>query len=88
MSQVRALYDEILRIARNYMGPAAEDYIRRRIRIVQGGRAPESIEPDKLERLAAGIDMTGAIYVKEAKVRAFRDEILALRGRFGHGNER
>jgi hypothetical protein len=84
---MRALYDEILRIARNYMGPAAEDYIRRRIRIVQGGRDPESIEPDKIARLAAGIEMTGAIYVTEPKARAFRDEILALRARFEKRSE-
>jgi hypothetical protein len=32
-----ALYDDILSIARNYLGPAAEDYIRRRNRIVQRG---------------------------------------------------
>lgn len=79
---MQSLYDEILRIAKNYMGPAAEDYIRRRIRIVQGGRDPESIEADKLERLAAGIDMTGRVYMTESKSRAFRDEILGLRSRF------
>ena len=78
-----ALYDDILRIARNYMGPAAEDYIRRRIRIVQRGEAPETLTGDRLERLAAGIDMTAKVYMGPTKAAAFRDEVLALRERYG-----
>jgi hypothetical protein len=74
-----ALYDEILSIARNYMGAAAEDYIRRRIRIVQNGREPEEIEVDRLERLAAGIDMTAKGYMTQAKATQFKDEILGLK---------
>jgi hypothetical protein len=77
-----ALYHDILRIARNYMGPAAEDYIRRRIRIVQRGEPPEQIRGDRLERLAAGIDMTAKVYMGLAKAAAFRDEILRLQARY------
>lgn len=73
------LYDEILAIARDYMGAAAEDYIRRRIRIVLRGEAPETITRDRLGRLVAGIEMTAKGYMSEAKARAFRDEIEALR---------
>lgn len=76
------LYQEILAIARNYMGPAAEDYIRRRIRIVQQGRDPSLITSEKLERLVAGIEMTAKVYMSEAKARAFCIEILALRARY------
>ena len=75
------LYDDILAIARNYMGPAAEEYIQRRIRIVQGGRDPESIASDKLDRLAAGIEMTAKMYMSEARAERFRDEVLSLKGR-------
>jgi hypothetical protein len=78
---VGSLYEQILGIARHYMGPAAEDYVRRRIRIVLGGRDPESVGFDKLERLAAGIDMTANGYMSDAKARAFRDEVLALQAR-------
>ena len=73
------LYNDILAIARDYMGPAAEEYIRRRIRIVQHGGDPEAITPDKLERLAAGIEMTAKGYMSAPKAAAFRDAILALR---------
>ncbi len=81
------LYDEILRIARNYMGVAAEDYVRRRIRIVQGGADPETVSVDRLERLAAGIDMTAKVYMSEEKAQRFRDDVLELRARFS-GNGR
>ena len=77
------LYRDVVRIARNYMGPAAEDYIRRRIRIVQHGDAPETLTADRLDRLAAGIDMTAKVYMGPAKAAAFRDEILALREKYG-----
>ncbi len=73
------LYEEILAIATEYMGVAAEDYIRRRIRIVQHGDSPEAIDESRLERLAAGIDMTAKGYMSAAKAAEFRDAILSLR---------
>jgi hypothetical protein len=77
-----ALYDDLLNIARDYMGPAAEDYIRRRIRIVQRGEPPETIGTDRLERLAAGIDMTAKVYMGPHRAAAFRDAVLRLRQRY------
>jgi hypothetical protein len=79
---VEELYRDVLRIARDFMGPAAEDYIRRRIRIVQRGEAPETITGDRLERLAAGIAMTAKVYMAPGKAAAFRDRILRLRERY------
>jgi hypothetical protein len=73
------LYDEILIIARDYMGIAAEEYIRRRIRIVQRGEDPETIEPDRLDRLIAGIDMTASGYMSAEKSKRFCEEIRALK---------
>ena len=73
------LYEEIVAVARDFMGPAAEDYVRRRIRIVQQGRDPETITADKLERLAAGIDMTAKGYMTAARAAAFRDAVLRLK---------
>lgn len=72
------LYDRIIVIAQEFMGPAAEDYIGRRIRITQHGSPPQEIRPDRLERLAAGIEMTAKAYMSESKVVQFRDRILAL----------
>jgi hypothetical protein len=76
---VAKLYEDILAIARDYMGAAAEDYVRRRIRIVLRGGDPETITVDRLDRLVAGIDMTAKGYMSEGKARAFREAILALR---------
>jgi hypothetical protein len=77
------LFDDILAIAQDYIGPAAEDYIRRRIRIVQRGEPEETVAADKLDRLAAGIDMTAKVYMSPGKAAAFRDEILSLKERRG-----
>lgn len=79
------LYQAVLTIARNYMGAAAEEYIRRRIRIVQRGRAPELLDVERLDRLAAGIDMTAKGYMSEFRATRFRDEILALKERSKNG---
>ncbi len=76
---MQRLYDDICSIAREYMGVAAEDYIRRRLRIVQHGAPPETVTHDKLDRLAAGIDMTAKGYMSATKARAFRDAILGLK---------
>ena len=74
-----SLYDQILAIATDYMGIAAEDYIRRRIRIVQRGETPESIGRERIDRLAAGVAMTAKVYMSEAKAAAFVDAIRALK---------
>ena len=73
------LYQRVLAIARNYMGPAAEDYIQRRIRIVQLGGDPREIKADKLERLATGIGMTAKVYMSERRAAAFETDIRALK---------
>lgn len=72
------LYTRILEVARRYMGPAAEDYIRRRIRIVLLGKNPETITLDNLPRLASGIDMTAKVYMSEDRAARFCDDILKL----------
>ncbi|HEX2162716.1 MAG TPA: hypothetical protein VHM02_02085 [Thermoanaerobaculia bacterium] len=77
------LFDDVMAIAQDYMGPAAEEYIRRRIRIVQRGEPEETLGPDRLDRLAAGIEMTAKVYMSQTRADAFRDEILALKGKHG-----
>jgi hypothetical protein len=83
-----SLFDDILAIAQDYIGPAADDYVRRRIRIVQRGEPEETIAVDKLDRLAAGIDMTAKVYMSQSKAAAFRDEILSLKERRGGEDKR
>lgn len=73
------LFDDILSIARDYMGIAAEEYVRRRLRIVLKGNAPETVGFDNLDRLAAGIGMTAKVYMSEQKAAAFKDAVVALK---------
>jgi len=73
------LYEDILEIARDYMGIAAKEYIERRCRIVLGGSSAEEITIDKLERLSAGIEMTAKAYIGRERAEAFRKQIEALR---------
>jgi len=75
------LYEDILKIARSYMGIAAKEYIDRRCRIAARDTRPEDITVEKLDRLLAGIDMTAKVYMSEQKAREFRNEILGLTNR-------
>ena len=78
---MRSLYEEVLDIGREFMGPAAEDYLRRRIRIVMRGAEPETILPEKIERLAAGIEMTAKGYMSPGRAERFCAAIRALADR-------
>jgi hypothetical protein len=73
-----ALYDDVLAIAFDYMGPAAQEYMDRRIRIVLRGEDPRGLPPEKLERLAAGVEMTAKFYMSETRTKQFIREIRAL----------
>jgi hypothetical protein len=72
-----ALYDDVLDIAKDYMGMAAEEYIVRRCRVGLSIEA-EKLENKHLARLAESIEMTAEVYVGTEKVRKFKNEILAL----------
>lgn len=74
-----SLYDRILVVAREYMGIAAEDYIRRRIRIVLRGQPSETITADRIDRLVVGIEMTAKGYMSPSKAQQFCREISALK---------
>lgn len=73
------LYQDVLAIAKSYMGRVAEEYIQRRCRVSLDISDPASLSPGDIERLAAGIDLTANAYMNEEKARKFRNEILALK---------
>ena len=73
------LYEDLLEIARTYMGIAAKEYVDRRCRIVARDCAPEEISTEKLDRLVAGIEMTARVYMSNEKAAAFRCEVDGLR---------
>lgn len=73
-----ALYNDVLNIAKNYLGLAAEEYIDRRCRISLNIDA-KKIEKEHLDRLADSISLSATAYINEEKVKSFVDEILALK---------
>jgi len=73
------LYNDILDIARTYMGIAAEEYIERRCRVSLEITKPSDVKKDEIERLAAGIEMSAGAYMSDEKVKNFKDEILKLK---------
>jgi len=75
------VYQDILAIAKSYMGLAAEEYIERRCRVSIEINNPADIKREDIDRLAAGIEMTAGAYISEEKVKKFKDEILQLKNK-------
>jgi len=73
------LYQDIVAVAKTYMGIAAEDYIRRRCTVSFGLKDPTEIEKEHLGRLAEAISMTAEVYMSSEKVRAFKESVLKLK---------
>jgi ubiquinone biosynthesis protein UbiJ len=76
-----ALHDDVMNIAKNYMGLAAEEYISRRCRISFKIEV-QDLEKEHLDRLAEAIATTAEVYVGKEKVKQFRQEILDLKKRY------
>jgi hypothetical protein len=75
-----ALYDDVLNIAREYIGPAAENFITRKmtaIRVVDS----KDLSKEHLDNLALSIQATAKIYMSEDQAVKFRQDILALKNK-------
>lgn len=75
------LYQDILNIAKSYMGIAAEDYIKRRCAVSFNLSEPKEIKTEHLDRLAEAIGMTAEVYINSEKIKQFQKEILNLKGK-------
>ena len=73
-----ALHNDILNIAREYMGPAAEKFIKRRCEVMRLNSLSE-LKKEHLEFLAITVQATAKLYLDEERVLKFKDDILALR---------
>ena len=72
-----SLYDDVFRIAKEYTGIAAEEYLRRRCRSFDL-LDPLQLQKEHIDRLIQGIDVTPGAYMNEARVQEFKKEILQL----------
>lgn len=73
------LYQDVLTVARSYMGPAAEEYIRRRCNVALGLSNPAELRQEHIDRLAESVGLTAEVYVSQAKVRQFKEDLLRLK---------
>ena len=72
-----SLYDDVLQIAKEYTGIAAEEYISRRCKSL-GLLDARQLRQEHIDRIVAGIDVTAGAYMDEKRVEAFKEEILKL----------
>ena len=73
-----ALHDDILNIAREYMGPAAEKFIKRRCETMRLNNLNE-LKKEHIEFLAITVQATAKVYLDEERVLKFKEDILALK---------
>lgn len=73
-----SLYDDVLRIAKEYTGIASEEYLRRRCKSFDLLN-PQQLQKEHIDRLVQGIDVTAGAYMSEERVKAFKREILKLK---------
>ena len=73
-----ALYDEVIDVARNYLGPAAPKFVKRQIRAhleIEGSQLTYS----DLDELAEWCYTSSKVLMDDVKAREFSDHIRSLR---------
>lgn len=75
-----SLYDDVIEVAKNYMGPAAEKFIAKRYKVIIGGDNVRDLKKEDIPRLAAAIGMTAAAYISDEKAKQFEQEVMKLGG--------
>jgi len=73
-----SLYEDVIVVAEQYMGPAAEQFIARRYKVIIGPDDPRLLVAADIVRLAEAIGIAGAAYMTDPKAAAFKKEVLAL----------
>ena len=74
-----ALYDDVVSIAKNYMGPAADKFMSRQLN-THLGVAPASMGKQHLDDLAKWVFTSGKTLMDTAKAQDFSDKIKKLKG--------
>jgi hypothetical protein len=73
-----ALYDDVLAVAKTYMGPAAERFLSRQI-TSHLNTTTQSLAPQHLSELAKWCYISGKLVMDEGKAREFSEKVKALR---------
>ncbi len=74
-----ALYDNLLEVARPYLGPAAEKFVQRQI-TTHLCVSPKQLTGQNLEELSKWCLISGKLVMAEAKAQEFSQKVKSLKG--------
>lgn len=73
-----SLYDDVIKVAKEYMGPAAEGFIAKRYKVIIGGDDAQDMKKEDIPKLAAAIGIIAETYISEEKAKQFARDVLKL----------
>jgi hypothetical protein len=73
------LYDQVLKVATAYLGPAAEKFLQRQIKSHLKLSTPQALSPQTLPELARWCEISGALIMDKAKAEEFSKKVKAIR---------
>jgi hypothetical protein len=74
-----SLYDQVLKVATLYLGPAAEKFISRQIKSHLNLATPQALSAQALPELARWCEISGALIMDKAKAEEFSKKVKAIR---------
>ena len=73
------LYDQVLKVASQYLGPAAEKFVQRQIKSHLNLTSPQALSAQNLPDLARWCEISGALVMDKEKAAEFRSRVQAIR---------
>ena len=74
-----SLYDQALKIASQYLGPAADKFLQRQIKAHLSLTTPQAMTAQNVPELAKWCETSGALVMDKAKAEEFGKKIRTLR---------
>jgi hypothetical protein len=71
-----ALYDDIVAIAKPYLGIATDAFLKRQLKHIN--KTPESLDRSSLPELAKWVEISAKMLMGEAKAKTLKEKILSL----------
>jgi len=78
MADQATLYDQVVRISSDYLGPAADRFMTRQIS-THLGKKPQQLEPQDIAQLVDWVKLTFALLTDDAAlIQSFSDQLTSL----------
>jgi hypothetical protein len=74
-----SLYAQVLKLATQYLGPAADKFLQRQIKAHLNLASAEALSAQTLPDLARWCEISGALVMDKAKAEEFSKRVLAIR---------